>query len=294
VIRRPPGDERRRLGLVSGRALTRRDQSAALDFLRRDARGNLFLLDLASALGELPPPGESAPELVSLWRRRELVGVGAVRPCIVLSAGAPGDVVDGFLPFLDGFLSGLVKTPAEAGDTIWGRLAAAGRRALVDRVELAHVLREEGARLAPVEGDAAVREARAADLPALVEAARASLREEGRPDPFEGDPDGFRRWVRGRLPRACVVETRGEVAFVGYADVRRAEGWLLQGVYTWPAHRRRGLARRGVSALCRRAFAEGADHVQLSVVEGNDAAAGLYAALGFRPFGRLRTVLFGG
>lgn len=292
MILRTPGGERRRLGTVAGRALTRRDQPAALEFLRRGARDNLFLFDLASGLGEPPPPGESATELVTFWRRRELVGVGAVRPCIVLSVGASEDVVSAFLPFLDGFLSGLVKTPEAGGDTIWRRLAAAGRRPVVDRIEIAHALDAGDARLAPAGPDAAVRDARADDLSALVDAARASLREEGRPDPFEGDPDGFRRWVRGRLPRACVVEEDGRVAFVGYADVRRPEGWLLQGVYTWPGRRRHGLARRGVSALCRRAFEEGADHVQLSVVAGNAAAAGLYGGLGFRPFGRLRTVLF--
>ena len=87
-------------------------------------------------------------------------------------------------------------------------------------------------------------------------AARESLREEGRPDPFEGDVRNFRRWVRGRLPRARVVDSdAGRIVFVGYADVQRRDGWLLQGVYTWPEARGRGYASRGVSALCREAFA---------------------------------------
>jgi RimJ/RimL family protein N-acetyltransferase len=33
--------------------------------------------------------------------------------------------------------------------------------------------------------------------------------------------------------------------------------------------------------------------VQLAVVEGNAAAERLYEGLGFRPFARLRTILFG-
>ena len=82
------------------------------------------------------------------------------------------------------------------------------------------------------------------------------------------------------------------MVFVGYADVRRKEGWLLQGVYTWPSARRRGFASAGVSSLCRSAFDAGADHVQLSVVEGNQAGGGLYAKLGFQPFASLRTILF--
>jgi GNAT superfamily N-acetyltransferase len=126
----------------------------------------------------------------------------------------------------------------------------------------------------------------------LVEAARASLREEGRPDPFIGDPRGFRRWVSARLPRALIAECAGEVVWVGYADVRIEEGWLLQGIYTWPAWRRRGLAAAGVTALCRSAFASRAEHVQLSVVEGNLPAHSLYESLGFHPHTTLRTLLF--
>ena len=89
-----------------------------------------------------------------------------------------------------------------------------------------------------------------------------------------------------------VVECDGRVVFVAYADVQRPEGWLIQGVYTWPEFRRRGFAAIGVSDLCREAMAAGASHVQLAVVEGNAAGQGLYAGLGFEPFGELRTILF--
>jgi ribosomal protein S18 acetylase RimI-like enzyme len=47
-----------------------------------------------------------------------------------------------------------------------------------------------------------------------------------------------------------------------------------------------------VSELCHEAFAAGAKHVQLAVVEGNTAAQHLYEGLGFRPFAKLRTILF--
>ena len=64
----------------------------------------------------------------------------------------------------------------------------------------------------------------------------------------------------------------GQIVFAGYADVRRPQGWLLQGIYTWPDERRRGHAAVGTSDLCREAFAADADHVQLAVVESNAAA----------------------
>jgi predicted GNAT family acetyltransferase len=79
---------------------------------------------------------------------------------------------------------------------------------------------------------------------------------------------------------------------VAYADVRRPEGWLIQGVYTWPEVRRRGFARRGMDSVIREAFASGATHVQLAVVQGNDRASRLYEKLGFQAFSELRTILF--
>jgi len=139
---------------------------------------------------------------------------------------------------------------------------------------------------------AVLRKAVDSDLEPLVAAARASLREEDRPDPCDGDPVGFRLWVRGRLYRARVVECDGQVAFVGYADVRRPEGWLIQGVYTWPYARRRGMAAAAMYGVVCEAFEAGTDHVQLAVIRGNTAAIGLYQKLGFSTFAELRTILF--
>ncbi len=82
------------------------------------------------------------------------------------------------------------------------------------------------------------------------------------------------------------------MVFVCYADVRRSQGWLIQGVYTWPEARRRGFARRGMDSVIREAFASGTSHVQLAVVAGNERASALYRHLGFESFSELRTILF--
>lgn len=280
------------LGAVRARLLGPADREAATRLLRADAQSNLFLLDLVQSLGAPPAPGEAGAELWGAWRRRSLLGVAALRPCIVLATGLAPAALEVLTSVLAGVESGLIKSSLESADLLWRRLELRGRHALVDRVERAYVLRAADARLVDPPADARMRQASLHDLDALVEAARASLREEQRPDPFDGDPEGFRRWVRGRLPRAQVIEQGGSIVFVGYADVRRPEGWLLQGVYTWPAARRSGFASAGVSALCRAAFEARAEHVQLSVVEGNEAGGNLYAKLGFRPFASLRTILF--
>ena len=282
------------LGGLKARPLRPGDREAAAELLRQDPRKNLFLLDLAEQLGLPPAPGEASSELWGAWHRRSLVGVASLRPCITLASDLPAAAFETLLPALAVAESGLVKSLATGVNALWARLAERGRRAVVDRMETAYALRTDDARFEGAPPDPRVRPARVEDLPALVEAARASLREESRPDPFDGDPEGFRRWVRGRVARAHVIETSAGVVFVGYADVRRPEGWLVQGVYSWPAVRRRGLALAGVASLCRAAFEAGADHVQLSVVEGNDAAVRLYEKLGFRPFARLRTILFQG
>ncbi len=269
------------------------DVAAARTFLTRDAEANLLLLDLTERLGSPPSPGEAHAEIVGAWRGEELVGMAGLRPSVVLDASARPEAVEAFVPYLESLDVGLVKSPAAAVDLLWDRLSQRClRRALIDRLETAYSLRPDAATLWETRPGESVRPATPRDLDRLVVAARESLREEDRPDPFAGDARGFMRWVRGRVARARVVERGDEIVCVGYADVRRPEGWLLQGVYTFPAWRRRGCASVGVSALCREAFAAGAEHVQLAVVEGNEAGERLYEGLGFTAFARLRTILF--
>jgi len=269
------------------------DREAALRYLSRDAVANLFLLDLAANLGGHSVPGEARTEIVAAWQNGEIVGMVGLHPTVILDAHAGEEVVEAFIPYLNRLKVGLVKSRAPTVDLLWRQLSARrSRRVLVDRIEVAYALQPENWNPVERTGVEPVRCARDADLEDLVVAARESLREEDRPDPFVGDAEGFRHWVRGRVGRARVVEIDGRVVMVGYADVQRPEGWLLQGIYTWPEFRQRGLASFGVSELCREAFCAGADHVQLAVVEGNTAAQRLYENLGFKPFAKLRTILF--
>lgn len=269
------------------------ERTEALRLLGRDPVLNLPLIDLVLRAGE-PAAGEAEPLLLGLWRRRELVALGALRPCVMLSADAGEEAVAAFAPLLDSLTGGLAKTPTPAGDLLAGAIARSGRPVIVDRWEHALWLRRESRAAARMDVLAAgdVRRATLRDLPALVESSRASLVDEGRPDPHESDPEGFRRWVKSRMVHARLREVEARPAFVAYADIRRPLGWGVQGVYTWPHARRRGLARGGVAAIVREAFLAGAEHVQLAVVESNRAARALYEQLGFETAGRLRTLLF--
>jgi RimJ/RimL family protein N-acetyltransferase len=276
---------------IEARLLPVAERGAVLARLAHHPEANLFLLDVAARLGSAPPPGEQRGEMAVAFEGGALAGVAALRPSIAFDAEAAPEAIDALLPFLETLGVGLIKSARAGVDRAWAELRRRGRRALLVRRETAYALRASRARLRPA-GPVRARPARAADLEALVVAARESLREEERPDPFAGDARGFRRWVEGRVTRARVVEHAGRVVSVGYADVQRPEGWLIQGVYTWPEFRRRGFAAAAVSDLCREAFAAGARHVQLAVVAGNAAGEGLYAGLGFEAIGELRTILF--
>jgi RimJ/RimL family protein N-acetyltransferase len=273
------------------RPLRESDRDAALAYLDRSPLLNLVLADLVLRLD--PAAGAGAPpEVLGAWRGRELAGLAGLAPSVVFDASAEREALEAFFPHLVRVGSGLVKSTEEVVAPLEAWLVSEGRRVLLDRIEIGFALEPGAAQLRGPAPGQRVRDAVAHDLDALVEAARQSLLEERRPDPTESDPVGFRRWVRSRVRRAVLVEQDAKLGFVGYADVQCARGWLLQGVFTWPAQRRAGLAAVGVSELCRRAFAGGAAHVQLAVIEGNEAAERLYEGLGFRRFARLRTLLF--
>ncbi|MCH2187936.1 GNAT family N-acetyltransferase [Myxococcota bacterium] len=280
---------------LRAQALVAQDCEAVLAYLRCHPQENLLLIDQVESI--VSPRGESPeipPQVIVVRRGDTIEGVAGLRPSMILDWAMTEAGFEGCLPILGAASAGLIKSPRAGVERIWRQLRLRGRKALLDRGETGWV---RSASISPPSAwapppPAILRPAVEGDLAELVEAARGSLREEGRPDPFRGDPDGFRRWVRGRLPRARVVALGGKPVFVGYADVRRSEGWLIQGVYCWPEHRRAGYARAGMAGMIQEAFAAGAGHVQLAVVEGNDAAKGLYSSLGFEPFCELRTILF--
>ncbi len=268
------------------------DRDAALDFLASGADENLFLLDATLNLGETLGSLEIAPLIYGAFDGDRLFGVASLRPSIVFSNDISDAALETLLPLLRQVPNGLLKCDSRLAERAWKVLENAGRRTLIDRLEIAYRLKPESMVAATPSLPGFARPARPEDLEDLVFAARASLWEEDRPDPAEGDPTGFRRWVESRLSRARIVSDEGKMVFVSYADVRRSQGWLIQGVYTWPEARRRGFARRGMDSVIREAFASGASHVQLAVVAGNERASALYRHLGFESFCELRTILF--
>jgi len=268
---------------------TRKQVAAYLkEGLRNGLHDDLVLLNLCE---QLPSEGQARPELLALWRGDRLCGVLSRSPMITADHRIDLDAVPSLASHFESLRPAILKGVEETVEPLWELLRSMGYRAELDRHEYGFVLRSLKENTGP-SATALVRRATPRDLEVLVEASRASLIEEGRPDAYAWDPGRFRAWVGSRLEGARLLELDGEIVFVLWIDVMRPEGWLIQGVYTWPGRRRCGFARAGLSAVCQEAFEAGACHVQLSVVEDNAAALALYERLGFCRADRLRTVSF--
>src|SRR5262249_47216407 len=160
----------------------------AIELLSRQPRDNLLLLDLASCLGEPPPPGEMATELVGAYRAGELVGVAALRPTIAFDARISPAALDAILPMVEVLEVGLMKSDPTCVDRVWQHLVRRRRhRVWVDRFETCFAVDRSTASLVDCAAGRIARGAGEEDLEPLVYAARESLREEDRPDPFAGD-----------------------------------------------------------------------------------------------------------
>jgi RimJ/RimL family protein N-acetyltransferase len=98
------------------------------------------------------------------------------------------------------------------------------------------------------------------------------------------------RWIAQRSHR-MLLEGETAVAMTGFnADL--GEVVQVGGVWTPPEGRGRGLARAAVALHLAESRARGAAQAVLFAV--SDAAARAYAAIGFRPAGRMALVLFDG
>jgi RimJ/RimL family protein N-acetyltransferase len=134
-----------------------------------------------------------------------------------------------------------------------------------------------------------------ADLPAMLNADRAMMREELACDVDLVAPPGELRdaWCTRIDDRRAfhIRDARGQLVFKADIASLSPEVALIAGVYTVPAARRMGLARAGVGELCHFALRQ-AERVALAVYRNNLAAVRLYESLGFRVVGAMRSIWF--
>lgn len=138
-----------------------------------------------------------------------------------------------------------------------------------------------------------VRRGRLGDLDALTVAAAAMHREEMGVDPLTVDPAGWRARMAQLIERgwSWLWVEDGEIVFKTELSAWTPECAQLQGVWTAPRHRRRGLATSGLAAVCLDLFRD-VEICSLYVNHYNEPALRLYERLGFEVVGTFATLLF--
>jgi predicted GNAT family acetyltransferase len=143
--------------------------------------------------------------------------------------------------------------------------------------------------------DPTVRLVRPHEIDLLYPAAVAMYTEEvGLSPVVDGGDSAYRERVRDlvRGGRAYAKFVDGEVVFKAELAVITRHTAQVQGVWTAPRWRGRGIATAGMATVVRDALRRVAPTVTLYVNDFNHAARGVYARCGFRRVGTFATVLF--
>jgi predicted GNAT family acetyltransferase len=140
---------------------------------------------------------------------------------------------------------------------------------------------------------AEVRKGEPKDLDRLTVAAADMHREEMGVDPMAIDPSGWRTRMGTLIQRgwSWVWTDNDEVVFKAELSAWTPEAVQVQGVYTAPRHRNRGVATAAMAAVCR-AVLEGVPVCTLYVNHYNTAARRVYERLGFEQVASLATLMY--
>jgi uncharacterized protein len=143
-------------------------------------------------------------------------------------------------------------------------------------------------------GDAAVtvRRAQMSDWPAVAEGSASMIRHELEYDPRRDSPSfdsGVRRMIEGQ--RWWVGLSEGRFCFFCHLGPWSEQTAQLQGIWTPPELRGRGLATASLAAICDRLL-EVTPTLSLYVNDFNTDAIALYERVGFEHSGDFQTILF--
>lgn len=178
----------------------------------------------------------------------------------------------------------LVVGEWDAVSDVWGQLEASGLVADRDWREVFMVV---GRETLAAESDPGLVPAARADLAELIDVSARAYREETGEDPLAAMGEGYVRHVTRNVKegRTFLVRDGGRIAFKAELSARCPIGAQIVGVFTEPALRGRGLARRGTAELARRVMAgpPALPAVCLFVRENNAPARRAYERAGFEP-----------
>jgi uncharacterized protein len=154
------------------------------------------------------------------------------------------------------------------------------------------VMMVDRARLRPYDPRTSVRRAQMDEWRAVAEGSAEMVHQELAYDPRRGSPD-FAAGIRQMIERGLwwVGSSDGRPCFfcnVGPSCDRTIQ---LQGIWTPPALRGRGLATASLAAICDRMLEE-SPTLSLYVNDFNESAIALYRRVGFEHVGDFQTILF--
>ncbi len=179
----------------------------------------------------------------------------------------------------------------DAVTTLLPFVTAAGCRPRVDVPEM--FLEVDATTLDSQAREGELRKATLKDLDLVAEASSRAHGEEMGDDPMATNAVVFLGRVARQIldERIFVIRRGGELIFKAELSAKCPIGAQISGVYTHPAHRGRGYAKRGTGEVAWRAFAE-APRVCLFVRHDNMPARRAYERIGFAHTGEFRTLFF--
>lgn len=200
--------------------------------------------------------------------------------------------IDSLARWVEPFGARVVVGPSRPAGRLWQRLEATGLRARIARDQMAYQVGRSTFEARASRHHVKLREARVDDLDAVVAASAAMALEESRDNPYQRNPTLFQSRIEERIRRRrdFVLFENGRLVFKANVAALSPQGGHIEGVYTTPEARGRGIGLAGC-AWVTRWILERAPMATLLVNEDNYGARRIYERLGFGGRYPSRTIL---
>ena len=184
----------------------------------------------------------------------------------------------------------VVVGPSWATRTLWHQLERRGAEARIVRDQVGYSTTRSSFRGQP--DPIELRVASSHDLDLVVEASAAMALEESKDDPARRNPTVFRARIAERIRkgRDFILRKQDQLIFKANVSALSPYGGHIEGVYTRPSARGRGIGRAG-TAWVTRWILQQAPTATLLVNQDNTIARKIYEAIGFLEVYDSRTVL---
>jgi hypothetical protein len=275
------------------RRLVETDRSDLVRFLERDPVANVHLLSRIAHDGVVNEVSGEHGALYGHYGPDGLDGVAffGLRREVLLSGSNPA-----FLEEAAGLALGeeagwvILLGPRVAVDAFLSHYRWRGAPMRVHRVQDLLVLGKPG----PPVPRVSLRRAVLADLDSMTDLSERMLLEDFDLPAGSLSRDGIQESARSRIEngRTWLAEEGGRIVFKADVSARYAGGAQIEGIYTIPEARGRGIGSGGVSELSGRLL-RGSAFVALHVGRDNHAARRAYEKAGFHLVGELGLVLLG-